>query len=65
VYIPRLMLTVTTSCDEEEWPQNSSQNLHPWCTTLMYSMITILLLNLQTNKCIPLPNFSQFTSLTC
>ena len=29
-----------------------------------YSMITILLLNLQTNKCIPLPNFSQFTSFT-
>ena len=27
------------SCDEEEWPQNSSQNLHkyPWCTTLLYS----------------------------
>jgi hypothetical protein len=26
-------------CDEEEWPQNSSQNLHKysWCTTLSYS----------------------------
>ena len=35
----RLMPTVTNSCDEEEWPQNSSQNLHkyPWCTTLSYS----------------------------
>jgi hypothetical protein len=33
------MPTVTNSCDEEEWPQNSSQNLHkyPWCTTLSYS----------------------------
>ena len=33
------MSTVTNSCDEEEWPQNSSQNLHkyPWCTTLSYS----------------------------
>ena len=39
VTIPRLMPTVTNSCDEEEWPQNSSQNLHkyPWCTTLSYS----------------------------
>ena len=37
--VPRLMPTVTHSCDEEEWPQNSSQNLHkyPWCTTLSYS----------------------------
>ena len=33
------MPTVTNSGDEEEWPQNSSQNLHeyPWCTTLSYS----------------------------
>ena len=33
------MPTVTSSCEEEEWPQNSSQNLHkyPWCTTLSYS----------------------------
>jgi hypothetical protein len=33
------MPTITNSCDEEEWPQNSSQNLHkyPWCTTLLYS----------------------------
>jgi hypothetical protein len=28
-------------------------------------MIAILLLDLQTNKCIALPIFSQFTSLTC
>jgi hypothetical protein len=33
------MPTVTNFCDEEEWPQNSSQNLHkyPWCTTQSYS----------------------------
>ena len=39
LYVPRLMPKVTNSCDEEEWPQNSSQNLHkyPWCTTLPYS----------------------------
>jgi hypothetical protein len=24
------MPTVTHSCDEEEWPQNSSQNLHKY-----------------------------------
>jgi hypothetical protein len=37
--VPRLMPTVTHSCDEEEWPQNSSQNLHKytWCTTLSYN----------------------------
>jgi hypothetical protein len=36
--VPRLMPTVTNYCDEEEWPQNSSQNLHnTWCTTLSYS----------------------------
>jgi hypothetical protein len=28
-------------------------------------MIAILLLDLQTNKCIALPIYSQFTSLTC
>jgi hypothetical protein len=33
------MPTVTNSCDEEEWQQNGSQNLHkyPWCTTLSYT----------------------------
>jgi hypothetical protein len=33
------MPTVTNYCDEEEWPQNSSQNLYKytWCTTLSYS----------------------------
>ena len=33
------MPTVTNSCDEEDRPQNSSQNLHKylWCTTLSYS----------------------------
>ena len=38
--VPRLMPTVTNSCDEEEIPQNSSQNLHkyPWCNTLSLAM---------------------------
>jgi hypothetical protein len=40
------------------------KNLLLLALTSRYSMIAILLLDIQTNKFIALPNFSQFTSFT-